>query len=97
MLVLVNEFDAGMDVNGNPRTAIRIEFLNDNEDVTRYTNIIWRDSSYLGKPPSRPGNFDAFNDVNVNDDDKVVYVGSYEVTEDEWDTIENEYIGDDPM
>ena len=36
-------------------------------------------------------------DVDVDEDDRVVYVGSYEVTEDEWDTIENEYIGNDPM
>ena len=91
MLVLVNEFDAGLDFNGNPRTAIRVEFIDDSGEDSHYTNILWFDSSYLGKPPSRPDMFGVF-DVDVDEDDNVVYVGSYEVTEEEWDTIENDYI-----
>lgn len=86
MLVLVNEFDAGLDIHGNPQTLIRVEFIDTSGDEPRYTNILWFDSSYLGNPPTRSGMFGPF-DVEVNDDDVVRYIGSFDVTQKQYDEI----------
>jgi hypothetical protein len=79
MLYLVNSFTTTPDVNGNSRVIFEVTCV-ENDQVT---NVLWHKVDYYVVPR----NAKELNEyMDVHEDDNVTYVGSYHLTEQEYES-----------